>query len=107
MAGTSPGSSVTTRRGPKPETVAKAAALGVTVPEAIRLGQRINTALINLTECNIYFSPKHRCVIARSTSCTRRFRLPEDALLVGHYAHGVQAVDVLADLAELLARAQR
>jgi hypothetical protein len=90
--------------GPRPATIAAAAALGVTVAEFVRLRQQVSCALANLGEFRLYWSPRHRRILARSVSITRPFRVPPDALQVGIYSAPVRARDVLGDLEEIIAR---
>ncbi len=93
-----------TRRGPKPETIARAKALGLTTDEVKLLRSRIATALVNLEACRIYWLQSHRCIVARSVQVTRAFRIPAGALLVGEYEHGIATAEVLGDLAEVIQR---
>jgi hypothetical protein len=96
------------RPGPKPETIARARALGLTVPELFKMRQQVSCALANLGEFRLYFSRKHRCVIARSTHVARHFRVPPGAVEVGVYAADtIKARDILGDLAEVIQRTRR
>lgn len=60
--------------------------------------------LCNLGAFALWWYPPKRCVLARSESVRRQFRVPDGAVLVGRYEHGIAAADIVRDLDELLAR---
>lgn len=65
----------------------------------------------NLAEFKAYWLPGERKLVARSVSCQREFRVPAEAVLIGHYAHGIDAEAFLKDLdcviSQLAAQARR
>lgn len=63
---------------------------------------RMSTALVNLGEFAVYWSPRFRRLLCRSVQCQRHFGLPRDAMRVGIYSKPASAADILADLTELL-----
>lgn len=69
---------------------------------------RIATALCNLGAFRLFWMPRHRCVVARSMSVQRAFRVPPGAVEVGAYEAGsIKARDILDDLAEVIQRTRR
>lgn len=69
--------------------------------ETIR--SRIATAQATLGGFRLYWLPEHRAVTARSLSCSRQFRVPDGALLVGTYSSGISAAEVVRDLDDVIA----
>jgi hypothetical protein len=76
----------------------------LTPEERRTIRQRISAALANLGEFRLFWSPRHRRILARSVAVGRHFRVPDGAVLVGTFAHGIPTRDVLADLEETLAQ---
>lgn len=72
--------------------------------ERRRIRSQVACSLSNLGTFRVYWSPRHRRILCRSVQVTRRFRVPEGAVLVGRYSHGIATQDILDDLAELLAQ---
>lgn len=63
-----------------------------------RARQQFTMSLANLGEFRVFWSPGVRKVVARSTSCRREFRVPQDAVLVGRYRTPAKADAFLEDL---------
>lgn len=78
----------------------------LTKAERARCRSQISMTLANLGAdgFRLYWYDPMRRLVARSIAPRRRFRVPDDAVLVGTYASGIPARDVLGDLEELLAR---
>lgn len=71
------------------------------------LRRRLFMYSANLICFAAYWIPSRDTFIGRSTSCTRRFRIPEEAQFIGTYAHPFLASDFFSDLDDVLARLQR
>lgn len=67
-----------------------------------KVKQRFQMILANISRVQIYWSPTKRRLIARATSCVRRFSVPTDAVLVGTYQHPFNSNDFLDDLDDVL-----
>lgn len=76
----------------------------LTKAERRQLRSQIACSLCNLHAFRLFWLPVHRRIMARSISCTRQFRVPPGAELVGVYAHGVDSAGILDDLAEVIRR---
>lgn len=59
-------------------------------------------SLANLGEFRVFWLPEHRRIMARSVSCTRHFKVPPGALLVGVYSTPCKTDAFFDDLDELL-----
>lgn len=59
-------------------------------------------SLANLGEFRVFWLPELRRIMARSISCTRHFKVPEGALLVGVYSNPCRTDAFFDDLDELL-----
>jgi hypothetical protein len=84
--------------GPRPKTDRGPMAL---------LRQRFRMIIANLASAEIYWSRSRRGLVARATSCVRRFALPKDARYIGTYSDPANANDFLDDLDDVLAKANR
>jgi hypothetical protein len=69
--------------------------------------QRFRMIIANLASAEIYWSRSRRGLIARATSCVRRFALPKDARYIGTYSDPSNANDFLDDLDDVLAKANQ
>lgn len=61
-------------------------------------------SLANLGEFRVYWLPAHRRIMARSISCTRQFRVPPGAELVGVYSNPFKTEAFFDDLDDLIRR---
>lgn len=62
------------------------------------------SGLNKLVECEAYLCLTTRRLTFRSVAATRRFRLPDDALPIGHYSWPFPSATFLQDLDCALAR---
>ena len=65
---------------------------------------QFSMCIANLGEFRVFWLPAHRRIMARSVSCTRHFRVPDDASLVGTYSAPFRTEDFLADLDDIIRR---
>lgn len=72
-----------------------------------KVRSQFTMSLANLGEFLVYWVPSMRRILARSISCSRQFRVPEEALLVGAYAAPCSVREFLDDLDELIQRQHR
>ena len=61
-------------------------------------------ALSSLQSMDLYYCPTRRFILVRSPAAMKRHPLPDDATLVGSYAHPFGGDDFLEDLDALLVR---
>ncbi len=76
----------------------------LTKAERARIRSQVSMTLANLAAFKLFWLPSRRRILARSVSCTRHFRVPVDAVLVGTFERPIAAADILRDLEELLER---
>lgn len=61
-------------------------------------------SLANLGTFRVYWLPEHRRIMARSISCTRQFRVPPGAELLGVYSAPCKSEAFFEDLDDLIRR---
>lgn len=66
--------------------------------------QQFTMSLANLGEFRVYWLPEHRRIMARSISCTRQFRVPPGAELVGVYSAPCRTDQFFDDLDDVIRR---
>lgn len=76
--------------------------------ERRRLKRQFSMTLVNREHVEIYWTPSGKRIIARTVAAAdkglRRRVLPDDAHLVGTYAHPFNVNDFLGDLDDLLTK---
>lgn len=65
---------------------------------------QFSMSLANLGEFRVYWLPEPRRIMARSVSCTRQFRVPPGAELVGVYSAPCRTDAFFDDLDDLIRR---
>lgn len=66
--------------------------------------QQFTMSVANLGEFRVFWLPAERRIVCRSVACSRQFRVPEGARLVGAYAAPCSVTTFFEDLDELITR---